>query len=82
MTLTPLTDPNGLFASIDGVANWSTDQSGGYVLLVDDVRVAAPAVTRALVAAGADVLSLVEVRHSLEEVYLELVGDVGKGGHQ
>jgi ABC-2 type transport system ATP-binding protein len=82
MTLTPLTDPNGLFSSIDGVANWSTDQSGGYVLLVDDVRVAAPAVTRALVAAGADVLSLVEVRHSLEEVYLELVGDVGKGGHQ
>ena len=35
-------------------------------------RVAAPAVTRALVAAGADVLSIAEARHSLEDVYLEL----------
>ena len=34
---------------------------------------AAPAVTRALVAAGADVLALAEARHSLEDVYLELV---------
>jgi hypothetical protein len=31
------------------------------------------------VGAGADVLSLVEVRHSLEEVYLELVGVGVKG---
>jgi hypothetical protein len=32
-------------------------------------------VTRALVADGADVLSITETRHSLEDVYLELVGD-------
>ena len=30
-------------------------------------------ITRALVAAGADILSIAESRHSLEDVYLELV---------
>ncbi len=44
-----------------------------YVLTVTDPAQAAPAVTRALVAAGADVLSIGEPRHSLEDVYLELV---------
>jgi ABC-2 type transport system ATP-binding protein len=47
----------------------------GYVLAVSDPAQAAPAVTRALVAAGADVLSIAESRHSLEDVYLELVED-------
>jgi ABC-2 type transport system ATP-binding protein len=37
--------------------------------------VAAPAVTRALVEAGADVLSIAESRHSLEDVYLELIDE-------
>jgi ABC-2 type transport system ATP-binding protein len=32
-------------------------------------------VTRALVAAGADVLSIAQSRHTLEDVYLELIGD-------
>jgi len=45
---------------------------------VSDVRTAAPDITRALVGVGADVLSIVESRHSLEEVYLELVGDAGR----
>ena len=31
--------------------------------------------TRALVAEGADVLTLTEARHSLEDVYLELISD-------
>ena len=43
------------------------------MLSVSDARLAAPEVTRALVAAGADLLSLSEDRHSLEDVYLELV---------
>jgi ABC-2 type transport system ATP-binding protein len=81
-TVSPLTDPDGLFTSVESVASWSIGDSGGYVLTVSDVRVAAPAVTRALVAAGADVLSLAEGHHSLEEVYLELVGAGGKGGGQ
>jgi ABC-2 type transport system ATP-binding protein len=42
---------------------------------VSDPAVAALAVTRALVAAGADVLSISESRHSLEDVYLELIGE-------
>jgi ABC-2 type transport system ATP-binding protein len=81
-TATPLVDPSGLFTSIDGVTGWSNDGTGGYVVTVIDVRVAAPAITRALVSAGADVLSLTEGHHSLEEVYLELVGVAGKGGAQ
>ncbi len=40
-----------------------------------DPAAAAPAVTRALVAAGADVLSITESRHTLEDVYLQLVQD-------
>jgi ABC-2 type transport system ATP-binding protein len=47
----------------------------GYALTVSDVGRAAPAVTRALVAAGADVLSIAQSRHTLEDVYLQLVGD-------
>ena len=47
----------------------------GYVLTVTDPALAAPAVARALVAAGADVLSIARSRHTLEDVYLELVAD-------
>ena len=54
-------------------------QPGGgpasYALTVSDAARAAPAVTRALVAAGADVLSIARPRHTLEDVYLELVAD-------
>jgi ABC-2 type transport system ATP-binding protein len=81
-TASPLADPDGLFASVESVASWSKDDTGEYVITVSDVRVAAPAITRALVAAGADVLSLAEGHHSLEEVYLELVGAAGTGGEQ
>ena len=41
---------------------------------------AAPAVTRALVAAGADVLSIGESQHTLEDVYLELIDQDNEGG--
>jgi ABC-2 type transport system ATP-binding protein len=80
-TAAPLVDPSGLFSSIESVMSWSNDNTGGYILTVSDVRVAAPAITRALVTTGADVLSLTEGHHSLEEVYLELVG-AGQGGEQ
>lgn len=46
-----------------------------YVLTVTDPAQAAPAATRALVKADADVLSITESRHTLEDVYLELVED-------
>ena len=42
---------------------------------MSDPEIAAPAVTRALVGAGADVLSIGESRHSLEDVYLELIDE-------
>jgi ABC-2 type transport system ATP-binding protein len=71
-TAAPLPAPETVFAT-DGVDGWRTDGANRYVLTVSDARVAAPHVTRALVAAGADVLSLSEGRHSLEDVYLELV---------
>ena len=47
----------------------------GYHLSVTDPAQAAPAVTRALVAAGADVLSITESQHTLEDVYLQLLND-------
>lgn len=46
---------------------------------LDDPDAAAPDVVRALVAAGADILSVSEEKHSLEDVYLNLVHE-GAGG--
>ncbi len=72
----PLADPAAVFNGLAGVTGWS-GEDGGYRVEVSDPKVAAPAVARALVGAGADVLHLAEVEHSLEDVYLELVGDEG-----
>ena len=52
------------------------------MIAVSDPAVAAPAVTRALVEAGADVLSIGESRHSLEDVYLELVDEDVEAGQR
>jgi ABC-2 type transport system ATP-binding protein len=72
-TLVPLTDPDQLFTRIKTVDSWRSEDAGSYELSVSDPAVAAPEVTRGLVAAGADVLSISESRHSLEDVYLELI---------
>ena len=72
-TLAPLPDPGRLFVRLPGVENWRQDGSGGYVLTVSKPEIAAPAVTKALVLGGAEVLSIGESRHSLEDVYLELI---------
>jgi ABC-2 type transport system ATP-binding protein len=69
----PLAEPESVFGGLPGLEDWSTDAPGSYVLAVSDPAQAAPAVTRAVVAAGADVLSIAEARHSLEEVYLQLI---------
>jgi ABC-2 type transport system ATP-binding protein len=74
-TVTPLTDPTSLFAGVPSVQEWHVGDDSSYVLTVADPKVAAPAVTRALVGAGADVLSIAETQHSLEDVYLELIAD-------
>jgi ABC-2 type transport system ATP-binding protein len=72
-----LDEPGKLFAGLPAVESWHADGAATYVLAVSDPEVAAPAVTRALVAAEADVLSIAESHHSLEDVYLELV-DAGE----
>jgi ABC-2 type transport system ATP-binding protein len=72
-TLTALPDPGGVFAGLPAVDGWRQDGPTSYVLSVSQSAVAAPAVTRALVAAGAEVLSINQSHHSLEEVYLELI---------
>jgi ABC-2 type transport system ATP-binding protein len=72
-TVAPLRDPVGLFAGLPGVESWQAEGSGAYRLEVSDPATAAPVVTRALVEAGAGIISIGEARHSLEDVYLELV---------
>jgi ABC-2 type transport system ATP-binding protein len=74
-TLVPLPDPGRVFEGIPAVDGWRPDGARDYVIAVSDPTVAAPAVTRALVHAGADVLSVAQARHSLEDIYLELVSE-------
>ena len=74
-TVAPLLDPDPVFSGLPGVTGWRQDAPASYVIAVTDPVVAAPAVTRALAAAGADVLALSEPQHTLEDVYLELVDD-------
>jgi ABC-2 type transport system ATP-binding protein len=71
-TAEPLPSPDTVFA-VSGIDGWRARDTNEYVLTVADARSAAPEVTRALVAAGADVLSIAEAHHSLEDVYLELI---------
>jgi ABC-2 type transport system ATP-binding protein len=79
-----LPDPGRVFGGLPAVQGWraaglpggsAESRPAGYALTVSDMGQAAPAVTRALVAAGADVLSIAQSRPTLEDVYLELVGD-------
>jgi ABC-2 type transport system ATP-binding protein len=79
-TRAPLGDPDDVFTGLGAVDGWRQNASGEYIIAVSDPSVAAPAVTRALVHADADVLSIGESRHSLEEVYLELIHEDVEGG--
>ncbi|MFG2041393.1 ABC transporter ATP-binding protein [Dactylosporangium sp. NPDC048998] len=72
-TAAPLPDPERVFAGLPAVDGWRADGTAGYALAVSDLAVAAPAVTRALVAAEADVLSITPAQHSLEDIYLQLI---------
>jgi ABC-2 type transport system ATP-binding protein len=71
----PLADPGSVFSGLAGVDGWKTTGPGGYDLEVSKPDLAAPDVARALVGAGADILSIAESRHSLEDVYLELIDE-------
>jgi ABC-2 type transport system ATP-binding protein len=72
-TLAPLADPGHAFTGLPAVNGWHRNGPTEYLLTVTDPAIAAPAVTRALVAAGADVLSICQSHRSLEDVYLQLV---------
>jgi ABC-2 type transport system ATP-binding protein len=79
-TRTALPEPDRVFAPLPDIENWHQDGPATYVLTVTEYDLAAPAVTRALVAAGADVLSITESHHSLEDVYLELINEDVEAG--
>jgi ABC-2 type transport system ATP-binding protein len=70
----PLDDPRAVFGALPEVEGWEQTPSG-YSLTVSDPDLAAPALARALVGADADILSIAESRHSLEDVYLQLIDE-------
>ena len=70
----PLDDPEAVLGKLPEVQGWEQSKSG-YTLAVSDPDNAAPKLARALVNAGADILSLAEASHSLEDVYLELIDE-------
>ena len=72
-TREPLADPERVLAGLAGVDTWHRADDGSYVLSVTDPGLVAPDAARALVAAGADVLSLSPSQYSLEDVYLRLI---------
>jgi ABC-2 type transport system ATP-binding protein len=82
-TAAPLAKPEEVFDGLPGVRGWARDEPAeagrggpvGYTLTVTDPALSAPAVTRALVADGADVLSITETRRTLEDVYLKLIDE-------
>jgi ABC-2 type transport system ATP-binding protein len=80
-TAAPLAHPDQVFTGLPGVQSWTASDPdpatvpASYLVAVTDPAQSAPAVTRALVAAGADVLSIGEAQHTLEDVYLQLVDD-------
>jgi ABC-2 type transport system ATP-binding protein len=69
----PLAEPKRVFGAQQAVESWAQDGPATYVLSVSDIKVAAPETVRARVAEGADVLSVSQSQHSLEDVYLELL---------
>lgn len=72
-TLEPLPRPAEVLGALAGVDRWEQTDQSTYSLVVSDLNAAAPAAARAVVESGADLLSLRESRHSLEDVYLELI---------
>jgi len=71
--LRPLDDPGGLFGSLGGIKAWVALDGSTYELEVTDTKAVAPELVRALVAEGADVVSVEELRRSLEDVYMQLM---------
>ena len=71
----PLDDPKAVFGAVPEIIEGWEQTPSGYTLTVSDPDLAAPALARALVGAHADILSIAESHHSLEDVYLELIDE-------
>jgi ABC-2 type transport system ATP-binding protein len=70
----PLDDPKSVLGALPEVEGWEQTPSG-YTVIVSDPDLAAPQVARALVGADADILSIAESHHSLEDVYLQQIDE-------
>jgi ABC-2 type transport system ATP-binding protein len=70
----PINDPDAVFSALPEVEGWE-QTSSGYTLTASDPDLAAPTLERALIGADADILSIAESHHSLEDVYLELIDE-------
>jgi ABC-2 type transport system ATP-binding protein len=79
-TRAALPEPDRVFTGLPAVEKWHQDGPATYVLTVAEYDLATPAATRALVAAGADVLSITASHHSLEDVYLQLINEDVEAG--
>ncbi len=77
-TASPVPEPDQVFGPEMGVESWRSTGPASYRLQVSDPRAAAPGIARALVASGADVVSIAEAMHSLEDVYMQLIEDRGR----
>jgi ABC-2 type transport system ATP-binding protein len=73
-TARPLADPDSVLQTLPGATGWRM-VDGAYVVAVKEPAAVAPELARRLVGAGADILELGEVDHSLEDVYLRLVDE-------
>jgi ABC-2 type transport system ATP-binding protein len=70
----PLADPAAVFSALPGLLGWEPEAATGrYLVRVADPADAAPPLVRGLVSAGADVVAVGPVRHSLEDVYLGIL---------
>lgn len=70
-----LADPAGVFTGLPDLESWEAQPPASYLLTVSDPDALAPELARALVRANADIISITESHHSLEDVYLELVDE-------
>ncbi len=74
-TAEPLGDPEGLLGGLAGVSGWRATGDAAYEVTAAEPSEVAPVLARAVIDAGADLLRLAEVNHSLEDVYLHLVDE-------
>jgi len=79
-TVAPLADPERLLGHLPGVRRWQVQDATAYLLDATDPVGVAPIVSRAIIESGADLVSIGEARHSLEDVYLELVDEDVEAG--